>query len=216
MRMIVSHRHRFVFVKTRKTAGTSMELHLSRFTGPDDILTPFTAEDEALRRELALPEPRNWQRAPGPFRNHMAAHEIIAALGAELWRDYFTFTIERNPWDKVVSAYYFHRGRRGLELSFTDYVRTWERLPINYPLYTRPGDTGALLVDRVYRYEDLDQAVVELAGKFSWPAEQALPYRAKSRFRPADRPYRDHYDDASRERVAHLFAPEIALLGYTF
>lgn len=216
--MIVSHRHRFVFVKTRKTAGTSMELHLSRFTGPGDILTPLTPEDETLRRERGLPGPCNWQRQDGQpdFRNHMPAADIRAAIGADAWRDYFTFTIERNPWDKVVSAYFFHKARRGLDIAFDDYVRTWERLPINFPLYMDTAEPPAVLVDRVYRYEELDAVVADLAQRFGWPAEQSLPFRAKSHFRPGERNYRDYYDAETRELVAQKFRPEIDLLGYTF
>ena len=36
--MIISHRHRFIFVKTRKTAGTSIERFLSAHLGPDDVI----------------------------------------------------------------------------------------------------------------------------------------------------------------------------------
>jgi hypothetical protein len=38
--MIVSHRHRFVFVTTRKTAGSSIEAALSPLAGPDAVVTP--------------------------------------------------------------------------------------------------------------------------------------------------------------------------------
>ena len=44
--MIVSHRHRFIFIKTRKTAGTSIEIALSAHCGPDDIMSPISKEDE--------------------------------------------------------------------------------------------------------------------------------------------------------------------------
>ena len=40
--MIVSHRHRFIFLKTRKTAGTSIELFLFPHCGAEDIVTPLT------------------------------------------------------------------------------------------------------------------------------------------------------------------------------
>ena len=60
--MIVSHKHRFIFLKTKKTAGTSIELALSALCDGDDIITPLAqAEDEPLRRGLA---PQNWRR-PG-------------------------------------------------------------------------------------------------------------------------------------------------------
>ena len=47
--MIVSHAHKFVFLKTKKTAGTSIELALSTLCGDDDIITPLTEIDEAQR-----------------------------------------------------------------------------------------------------------------------------------------------------------------------
>jgi hypothetical protein len=54
--LIISHRHRFIFLKTRKTAGTSVEIALSRFCGPDDVIRRSPG-DEALRRELGYPAP---------------------------------------------------------------------------------------------------------------------------------------------------------------
>ena len=33
-KMIVSHEHKFIFLKTKKTAGTSIELALSELCGP--------------------------------------------------------------------------------------------------------------------------------------------------------------------------------------
>lgn len=47
--MIISHAHRFIFIKTEKTAGTSLEIALSRYCGSDDI-TPFWEEDEVVQR----------------------------------------------------------------------------------------------------------------------------------------------------------------------
>ena len=47
--MIISHEHKFIFLKTKKTAGTSIELALSQLCGPDDVIPPITDSDEALR-----------------------------------------------------------------------------------------------------------------------------------------------------------------------
>jgi hypothetical protein len=39
--MIVSHKYKFIFLKTKKTAGTSIEISLSRYCDEDDIITPL-------------------------------------------------------------------------------------------------------------------------------------------------------------------------------
>ena len=58
--MLVSHKHKFIYIKTAKTASTSTEISLSRYcNGPGDIVTPVDAEGEAIRREMGV-HPRNY------------------------------------------------------------------------------------------------------------------------------------------------------------
>src|SRR4051794_2759880 len=47
--MIVSHEHRFIFIKTHKTAGTSVEVALSRVAGEDAIVPPTTPAEPGHR-----------------------------------------------------------------------------------------------------------------------------------------------------------------------
>ena len=68
--MIVSHEHRFIFLKTKKTAGTSLELALSQLCGPDDVITPVAETDEALRaggRGAQNWRLHGWWGSPRPF-----------------------------------------------------------------------------------------------------------------------------------------------------
>jgi hypothetical protein len=57
--MILSHKHRFVFIKGVKVAGTSVEIALSQVCGPEDIITPITPADEPYRLGTSG-EPRNY------------------------------------------------------------------------------------------------------------------------------------------------------------
>ena len=39
--MIISHKHKFIFFKTRKTAGTSLQIALSEFCEDGDVRNKY-------------------------------------------------------------------------------------------------------------------------------------------------------------------------------
>ena len=43
--MILSVQRKFIFLKTTKTAGTSFEIALSKYSSPKDTVTPINRED---------------------------------------------------------------------------------------------------------------------------------------------------------------------------
>jgi hypothetical protein len=48
--MIISHEHKFIFLKTKKTAGTAIEAALSELCGPSCVITPYREESEEDRK----------------------------------------------------------------------------------------------------------------------------------------------------------------------
>lgn len=227
--MIVSHELRTIFVKSRKVGGTSVEIALSSLCGPDDIISPVTEEDERLRQELAYKGPQNhlrplseftlrdvchWARRrqrPLRFYNHMPAAAIRDSVGRDVWSDYLTFTVERNPWDRAVSMYFWRASR--LDASSVPSFSAWlrqQKILSNFPLY---AENGKLLVDHVLRYERLEEELAELCSSIGLRLP-ALP-QAKSGIRPS-RDWRSLYSPEDVEWVARACAPEIGLMGYTF
>jgi Sulfotransferase family len=216
--VIVSHQHRFVFVKTRKTAGTSVEIALSRICGPEDVITRISPDDEVLRAAAGGRGPQNSDAPPLPRRayNHMPAAMVRKAVGEQTWGDYFRFAVERNPWDTVVSLYFWKfRERPGARQAppFGEFVleQSVEKLAANQRIYRIRGE---IAVDRVLRYERLDEELGEVWRHLGLPGSPELP-RAKGSARPR-RDYRELYDDQSKARVAELFAASIRDFGYEF
>jgi hypothetical protein len=236
--VIVSHRHRFIFIKTRKTAGTSIEIVLSRYCGPDDILTTDSTEDERLRQEIGGVGPQNHtgpiyrhepkdiarillrrrpERRPLYWR-HMGAHHLRRLLGPEIWDSYYKFAFERNPWDKVVSAYYW-RHRKSLDASgdppitFGEYVRKGKKL-INVDGYEQYSIGDKVAVDLVGKFEALQSDLTQALDTIGIDYDGWMP-STKSATRKI-RSYREFYGDEERELVAGYFHREIELLGYEF
>ena len=215
--MIVSHAHRFVFLKTRKTAGTSVEIALSTVCGPDDVITPVTEADERLRAEAGGRPPQNYESPPLARKafNHMPASMVRQLVGRETWDDYFTFSIERNPWDLVVSLYHWRHRDDPAPPAFANFVEE----PIVEELATKNFRGyrihGELAVDRVIRYDSLAGELTEVWAQLGLPGEPALP-RAKGGSRPKGPSYASYYDEATKLRVAELFAPAIEAFEFKF
>jgi hypothetical protein len=229
--MILSHKYKFIFIKTAKTAGTSIEVFLSRLCGPKDIVTPIAPPVEGHQPRnyegLINPIPEILQR-PGKlfsvlrhtitsrekFYNHMPASEVRNRVPVDVWNSYFKFCVERNPWDKVLSHYYMHAAREGGSLSLDEYLAR-ARFPVNYFRYTDRSGTK-VIIDRVLRYENLLAELGEVFSQLGIPFDGTLGVTAKSEYRTDRRPYQQIFNDQQRRIAEEAFAKEIELHGYQF
>lgn len=124
--MILSQAHKFVFIKGRKVAGTSIEIALASICGPDDIVTPvFPIEErERLRvgsacRNYAID--RMWEPGylallaetppaqllrlrppPQRYYNHMPLKQVERRYPDRL-DDFRIVCAERSPYAKMIS-----------------------------------------------------------------------------------------------------------------
>ena len=232
--MILSHKYKFIFIKTRKTAGSSIQIYLSRLCGEDDIVSPIDKPEQEYRprnfRGLFNPLPELAEKSTArqymrtlwrfatlkKFQSHIKAREVRDRIPREIWDSYYKFTVDRNPWDKVLSHYHFVRQRYARydnNISFEEYLKVAE-LPYNYTKYT--DRDGKLMVDRVIRYERLNEELAEVFGMLGVPFSGSLGATEKSHYRTDRRPYREVYTPSWKAAVETLFRPEIDLLGYDF
>lgn len=231
--MILSHAHKFIFLKTKKTAGTSVELALGGICGPDDVVTPIAGKSDIAGsghapRNYEIPvaeRPWFWRlkRAMGAderhgglvYWNHMTAEQVRNRAGARLFNGYRKVTIERNPWDREVSYYFWQYKKASERPPFDEFVLTdkWRRPVNNYDIYSLKG---RIVADVVLRYETLAEDFADFVTSLGVADPPELP-AAKKRFRPAEsRNYRDFYTDRTRDAVARLYRREIDAFDYRF
>lgn len=230
--MIISHDYNYIFIKTNKTAGTSIEIALSMFCGPIDIITPLLPKDEEFRRALGYRGAQNYLspfsdytfrdwiqwflkgKRKKRFYNHISAKEIRRYIDQRIWESYYKFCFVRNPWDRFLSFYWW-RCRSEPMPTITEFLASDIPLVLKrrgYDLYTI---NGQVVVDRICRYENFDEEIEAVCRRLGIPEKIELP-RTKSGYRKDKRPYRDILTEEEQAAITDLFNDEINLLGHEF
>ncbi len=217
--MIISHKYKFIFLRTEKTAGTSLTAALEAMVDPGDVVADMSrpgwakfspVHHGALKRKL-----------PQLFGLHVhaTAAQAKAVIGAAKFNSYFKFAVERNPWDRQASLYFQRKNKRGqdgdadfdrdmksLLFRSTEYVRL-----NNWSIYTINND---IVADEIIRYENLDAGLQKILAHIGLMGALNMP-SLRSGFRD-DEDYRRHYSDATRAMVARWYRKEIDALGFAF
>lgn len=112
--MIISHKHKFIFLKTNKTGGTSTEHFLSSLCGPNDIVTPIKHihSDKKTYGNLNSNH-KNYEKY------NLSEHDsalIVSKKYPKLFNlNYKVICNCRNPWSRYVSRFrfrFFHKGQK--------------------------------------------------------------------------------------------------------
>jgi hypothetical protein len=128
----------------------------------------------------------------------------------------FKFTIVRNPFDRVVSAFFYLRKKcRGY--AFDQFVvEVLGRQGAAFDPHFDPQSDGlfhdgALLVDHVGRFESIQDSWRVIAGRIGAPTP--LPHEGRSK-RAAS--YAGYFSDEARRVVERLYRDDLLNFGYSF
>lgn len=212
--MLVSHNAKFIFFKTVKTGGTSVELALQKLFLPQSLAKRqllYEDENGIVGARGASPAKENcW--------SHMTALEVYRKLGYRTFNRYRRVSIVRNPFDKVVSQFFFreHRCENFVadKAKFNDYVRAAKRLPVDRNIYSIKKIiccSHLMFYERLQ--EDFNAVLRELSNGEHREAELG---RHKSGFRDKTIPYQDYYEPDTSDLVAKAFDFELENFGYSF
>lgn len=194
-KLIISFRHNFVFIKTLKTAGTSIEASLNKFLGPDDIATPIFP---TVSGHVA----QNYELKGGRVRNHGTALEARTLLESSGYQpdDFHFWSVEREPLDKCLSHYSMMRfspDHARLKISrprtlLSQYpILNWTTYVLrrNFPVddLRLLDANGTKQVDSILRYERLATDLPQLLEKLGI-GDFRLSATAKSGFRHVRQP----------------------------
>lgn len=162
--------------------------------------------------------------ALGLPKNHMTAVAMREQMGAEAWAARYTFSVVRNPFERVVSIYFYRvrTGQSGLgdrHLNINQWIeRVWvEKDPAYFeapaliaPCFDWLSDGDDLIVDDVLKLEQLDQDWDRVADRLGI---EIRPGHVNANNHPR---YQDLLTSVSRKTVEKVFARDMDQFGYRY
>jgi hypothetical protein len=219
--VLLSHAFQFIYTKTLKTAGTSVEIYFEPACLPRGSATVRQHHTEQTLTPAGIIGYRGGNPSGRTWYNHMPAEEIRSHVGQAIWRAYFKFCVVRNPFDKLVSLWWFNNAKAGRTWDHSDFgtIRnafcTWctghAADAVDRDKYLIGGQ---IAVDCFIRYENLLEGLEHVCRRIGYPFNPEALGRYKGEFRALKRPFADYYDRPAIAAVEATFAWELDTFGY--
>tara|TARA_R100000742_G_C4264292_1_gene82193 strand:+ start:280 stop:996 length:717 start_codon:yes stop_codon:yes gene_type:complete len=235
--MLVSHIYKFIYIKSKKTAGSSTEALLEQFC-INPLLTkewkPSHSRDEE-QTEYGIIGSR-WGGTTTKYHAHMECSSIYNSLGQEIWDKYTKICNIRNPYDSVISQFRFERGScifaeklQKPNINNVEEFRNWlkynkEEVISNRFLWSSNGikDKNEYSKDnynfKYIKYENLKNDIISLASELNLELDiSLLPHYKKSYNKLNTLENRNYYyDKESKDFIKKHFEKELEVFSYNF
>lgn len=209
-------------MKPTKVAGTSTQILLSKFCGKNDVITPIGSK------------PQNYfPKNSGGFHSHMYIQAISRKTTSNIFNSYYKFMTVRNPWDRIVSQFWWWFGGAGRamqtfgkfnpnkkqpeEEEIIKAFKAWFQKGSNIPsLYCWSHIKDVCVLNDFIRYENLEEDTLRILNKLRIDATDISYPKEKSKFRLSAKHYTEYYDEETRQIVAEKFKKDIEYFEYEF
>jgi len=230
--VLVSHKYNFIYIKTYKTASTSVEVFFQRWCVENEDAYIPNEEADYVRNTHGIIGYRPFiHNESKTFYSHSPSFYLKKLL-PKCFQKYFKFCVIRNPFDIVVSQYYYQKQKHS---SFDDFVDTlfntyqesknntytvqdlqfdkktfvhfnWELITIN----------DVPVMDFYIRYENLIEDIEHVLQKLgikNYDINDLKTYKGGFR---EETGYRQFYNDITKEKVETIYKKYLSYFGYVF
>lgn len=196
--MIINNKKKFIFIKTPKTAGSSIEFYLSQFCGKKDTITGLLDNEEKLKKKLNLPKSRNIIfeviklninslkkfnfKKKIIINEHTSLNILEKKINLNL-KQYYIFAFVRNPfrwitsyfwwylyYEKIVNFYDINNlSKKEINILFKLFVKTQSSYWFNW---IRDMISSKKYKVHIFKYENIERDINKLKKTLSLENEK--------------------------------------------
>ena len=170
--------------------------YLINYLGNDDICTGSDPDKTPRKNTTETNGHKSWQWIENNYPKE--------------WKTYYKFAVERNPWDKIVSAYFYYKSRKPKKVAkrFDAFIKS-AKDQNDWKLYAQGSN---IKVDTLIDYTSLHESFLELPVPYN--NELLCTFVKSDTHRKRD--YKKMYTEETKEIIAQRFANVIDYFGYKF
>jgi hypothetical protein len=207
--VLVSHIYKFIYIKNYKVAGSSVESFFGKFCKKPK--TKYSYSDnrkQDINSCGILGSTGIYVKKYHKWYNHMDAKKIRKNLGSMIFNKYIKFCVVRNPYDVIVSSYFYKK----IKEPFKQYAKKYTNS--NFKRYSINNKS---VCNYYIRYEHLKEDIIKMCKILNITNYNInnLPHH-KNKFRNKSISYKKYYDEKTRRIVYKNNIEEFKLFGYTF
>ncbi len=236
--MIISFKYKFIFVKPHKAAGSSIESYLYPHLTDKDIYAATTDhrgincfgdfDTKGLNYYFDEKQLEKKIKIKLKYFPHMPIWLIKERLkplsdryNYDIFKNFYKFGVIRNPFDTLVSYYYWINSTKNNAKPKTFYEILKELESNKHPNYgllnlnkLMDKNFQEILCDKIIKFEDLNKDLSLVFNRLGIPFDGKLKiFKKKSN---NDGNYRKFFDNDSRKIIERIFWKDMKMFDYSF
>ena len=219
--MIISHKHKFIYLKGHKVAGSSVLLALGKYCGENDsVFLPAKGNPpEDVWSDDSWSASRNLIGLP----REATPNKVRDKIGDTMWNEYIKVTIVRNPWDLMVSSFFWAlRKKKNLKnvnyrIYFNDWIKhdkSWKDMKKN--IDRSVDSNGNHIMDYYIKYENLQQSYMQFCETVGIRGIELPRLKSNIRSVRSNKTYEYFFTKESCDLVQEKAGGYIKAFGYEF